>query len=467
MDFLLILSKSEEQFLSVSSTLHNHYDLSYLEAGDPVDTIIHGGEPVAILYFSSFDSQHETHLKTLRQTYPQLPLFYIHDSLIRISKRNILEPLVDVFLPDTPPSSLFLEILQKQIERSQTLGRSSITPLVEDLNRNQDASPVMQKIMKMAKKVAPTDATILITGESGTGKEVLSRWIHANSTRKQRPFVAINCGALTETLLESELFGYKKGAFTGAERDEQGLFEAAHHGTLFLDEVGEMPLSLQVRLLRVLQERRIRRVGDVEDIPVDVRIIGATNKDLKELVKKEMFREDLFYRFHVVPIHLPPLRERRETLPKLIEEFFFRLAREYKKSVSKISPAAINILMNYAYPGNIRELQNVLEYAVIMCESNTIQPQDLPADMRFDTPMNLLPGPSISEVSSLETMHEFLSYRYKIDAPTLEKVERILILERMQMYRENQKQVATSLGISRTSLWRKLKEYKPENNQDS
>ena len=466
MDFLLILSESEEQFLSTCPELQHHYDLSFLEAGDPADTLIHGGEPEAVLYFASFNSQHEGHLRKLRQTYPGLPLFYIHDSPNRISKRSTLEPLVDAFLPDIPPPSLFLGIIQKQVETFQSKPQISTTPPSHSFDRNQSASPVMQKIMKMAEKVAPTDATILITGESGTGKEVLSRWIHENSHRKQRPFVAVNCGALTETLLESELFGYKKGAFTGANKDEQVLFEAAHHGTLFLDEIGEMPLSLQVRLLRVLQERRVRRVGDVEDIPVDVRIIGATNKNLKDLVKKELFREDLFYRFHVVPIHLPPLRERRETLPQLIEDFFFRLTRQYKKSVSKISPAAINILMNYAYPGNIRELQNVLEYAIIMCESNTIQPQDLPADMRFDTPMNLLPGPSLAEVSSLETLHEFLSYRFSLKTPSIEEMERILIMERMDMFRENQKQVATSLGISRTSLWRKLKEFKPENSKD-
>jgi two-component system, NtrC family, response regulator PilR len=235
----------------------------------------------------------------------------------------------------------------------------------------------MQKIYTTIKKVADTPANILILGESGTGKELVARAIHDNSSRAKMPVVVINCGGIPENLLESELFGYMKGSFTGAYSDKQGLFEMARGGTIFLDEIGELPPVLQVKLLRVVQEKTFRRIGGAEDIKVDVRIISATNRNLREKVKKGEFREDLYFRLNVIPIHVPPLRERKEDIPLLTKHFIEKYAREFNKEIRTISSYAMELLMNYAFPGNIRELENIIERGVAMETSNIILPENL------------------------------------------------------------------------------------------
>ena len=235
----------------------------------------------------------------------------------------------------------------------------------------------MIKIFATIKKVSDTLANILILGESGTGKELVARAIHENSSRLKKPFVAINSGGIPENLLESELFGYMKGSFTGAYADKAGFFEMARGGTIFLDEIGELSLSLQVKLLRVVQERTFRRIGGSEDIKVDVRIISATNQNLKEKVRKGEFREDLYYRLNVIPIHLPPLRERKEDIPLLINHFISKYAQMFGKEIRDISSYAMELLTNYAFPGNIRELENIIERSVAMESSNIILPESL------------------------------------------------------------------------------------------
>jgi len=235
----------------------------------------------------------------------------------------------------------------------------------------------MQKIFATIKKVADTPANILILGESGTGKELVARAIHANSSRSQKPFMPINSGGIPETLLESELFGYMKGSFTGAYADRAGLFEMAKGGTIFLDEIGELPPVLQVKVLRVVQEKTFRRIGGAEDIKVDVRIISATNKNLLESVKKGDFREDLYFRLNVIPINMPPLRERKEDIPLLTNHFIEKYAREFGKEVRTISVYAMELLMDYTFPGNIRELENIIERGVAMETSNIILPENL------------------------------------------------------------------------------------------
>ncbi len=461
MDFLLLLAESESRIQALLDNLQKNFQTALLELGDPVNTIVGVGQPSAILYFSSFCPVSVENCMSLRRNYPGIPLIYLHDLDGRVKDRNKIEPIVDAFLSDLPPPSLMLDIIRTQIDKAQNPSQMAQPPTAVPDTIESNMAPAMQKVMKIAAKVAPTDATILIMGESGTGKEVTAKWIHNNSRRKNKPFVAINCGAITETILESELFGHKRGSFTGAEADKTGLFEAAHQGTLFLDEIGEMPLNLQVKLLRVLQEKRIRRVGDVEDIAVNVRIIAATNKDLKKQVEKRRFREDLYYRFNVVPLQLPPLRNRRESLPHLIEKFLYNFSQEHRKIIQGFAPATTNTLMNYEYPGNIRELQNIIEYSVIMCESNIIQPQDLPTEIQAGGPMNLLPAPVHGDhLNGVETLDEFIRLKYSILEPSITDVEKVMIKERMSRFCENQKQVADSLGISRTSLWRKLKEYK-------
>jgi two-component system response regulator PilR (NtrC family) len=235
----------------------------------------------------------------------------------------------------------------------------------------------MLKIFTTIKKVSDTLANILILGESGTGKELVASAIHENSSRSKKPFVAINSGGIPENLLESELFGYMKGSFTGAYADKAGFFEMARGGTIFLDEIGELSPSLQVKLLRVVQERTFRRIGGSEDIKVDVRIISATNQNLKEKVRKGEFREDLYYRLNVIPIHLPPLRERKEDIPLFINHFISKYAQMFGKEIRDISSYAMELLTNYAFPGNIRELENIIERSVAMESSNIILPESL------------------------------------------------------------------------------------------
>jgi two-component system, NtrC family, response regulator PilR len=235
----------------------------------------------------------------------------------------------------------------------------------------------MVKLYATIKKVADTPANVLILGESGTGKELVARAIHENSSRRQMPFVVINCGGIPENLLESELFGYIKGSFTGAYADKAGLFEVAHGGSLFLDEIGELPPLLQVKLLRAVQEKTFRRIGDSEDIRVDVRIISATNKNLADNVQAGLFREDLYYRLNVIPFHLPPLRERKEDIPVLAKHFIEKYSREFGKEIKTISAYALELLMQYPFPGNIRELENIIERSVALETSNIILPENL------------------------------------------------------------------------------------------
>jgi two-component system response regulator HydG len=246
-------------------------------------------------------------------------------------------------------------------------------------------APNLQHIFRLIEKVAPSDSNVLINGESGTGKELVARSIHFNSARKDQPFVTLNCSAVTETLFESELFGHERGAFTGAVQRKRGLFEEAHHGTIFLDEIGEVPMSVQPKLLRVLQESEVRRVGGNETLTVDVRIIAATNKDLAQEVAAGRFREDLYYRLNVITIPLPPLRERKQDIPLLVQHFLEKYAARGSGEIKSISTEALQVLENYAWPGNIRELENVIERAIVLEEGGVIDPRDLPANLLENT----------------------------------------------------------------------------------
>jgi len=306
-------------------------------------------------------------------------------------------------------------------------------------------SPSMRKVLRVAMKIAPTSSTVLLGGESGTGKEFFARIIHRHSQCAGGSFVAVNCGAVPDTLFESELFGHKKGAFTGADRDKPGLVEEANGGTLFLDEVGELSLPAQVKLLRFLQEKMFRSVGDTALRAVDVRIIAATNKDLRKLVELGKFREDLFFRLNVFHISLPPLRERKETIPNLASLFVHRFNQLFDKSVSRFSKAAESLLEAYNYPGNIRELENIIEHAVVMAEGSEVTERDLPEFM-FRNRL-LLAGPE---------------ERRAVDGnrvATLAEVEREHIKFVLGLTNSNYTEAAKKLGISRSTLWRKIKEY--------
>lgn len=296
----------------------------------------------------------------------------------------------------------------------------------------------MQKIFATIKKVADTPANILILGESGTGKELVARAIHENSNRSKMPFRAINSGGIPENLLESELFGYMKGSFTGAYADRPGLFEMAKGGTIFLDEIGELPPVLQVKLLRVVQEKSFRRIGGADDIKVDVRIISATNQNLEEKVKKGEFREDLFFRLNVIPIYMPPLRERKEDIPLITNHFIEKYAREFGKEIRTISSYAMELLMNYSFPGNIRELENIIERGVAMESSNIILPENL-----------------VLEASVPGGIHN-----YHVEIPDkglplnneLEKIEKMIIEKALEKTKGSKTKAAQLLGLTFDSL---------------
>jgi two-component system response regulator HydG len=296
------------------------------------------------------------------------------------------------------------------------------------------------EVLKLAEQVAPTDSTVLISGESGTGKEVIARYIHQNSSRADGPCLSINCGALPENLLESELFGHVKGSFTGAVRDKQGLFAAARGGSFFLDEVGEMPPSLQIKLLRVLQEREAIPVGATEPISVDVRIIAATNRELEEEIRRGAFRSDLFYRLNVIPIELPPLRERRDDIVLLIDYFLQRLATERSAAPKALSSEALDAVMVYDWPGNVRELENALEHAAVLSSGDTIEPEHLPERIT-------------------RRRKEPLVADRVLENPTLDAIERAYIMWVLQAEGGNKTRAAESLGIDPSTLYRKLSRY--------
>jgi len=303
-------------------------------------------------------------------------------------------------------------------------------------------SEVMQTVLEKMSAACGNRATVLITGESGTGKELVARGIHYNTFKDDAPFVPVNCGALPKDLIESELFGYKKGAFTGATGDSEGLFRAADGGTIFLDEIMEMSPELQVKLMRVLQERKIRHLGDTREISVNVRVIAATNKPIQESLEAGSIRKDLYYRLSVITIHLPPLRDRVEDLPLLIEHFLKKHHAEYNSSVKSVEPSAIEVLSKYPWPGNVRELENLVEMLLAYAKSPVIRVTDLPE--------------RITEVATLRKM----SGIGDDDVFTLKEAERKLIINALAKSKGNKSHAAQMLGISRKSLYKKIVDYR-------
>ena len=298
-------------------------------------------------------------------------------------------------------------------------------------------SKAMLEVFGLIDKVAPLDCNVLILGESGTGKEMVARALHQRSNRRDQAFVCFNCGGFTEELITNELFGHEKGAFTGATETKIGLLEAAHKGTIFLDEISEMPLSMQVKLLRFVEERSLLRVGGVKPLPVDVRLIAASNQELNDLVTENTFREDLYYRLNVVRIVLPPLRTRPEDIPLLIRHFLAKYNRAFGKEVKRMSAESLEILSHYPFPGNVRELENIIERAVALADESELTARDLPSDLR-----ELL-------ISSLDRQTWL----------TLEEMEKQYIREVLIKTNYRKNQAAEILGLPRTSLWRKMKRY--------
>ncbi|MFO7825469.1 MAG: sigma-54 dependent transcriptional regulator [Cyclobacterium sp.] len=325
--------------------------------------------------------------------------------------------------------------LENKALKEQLFSESSFSGII-------GSSPAMQEVINTVKIAAPTDATILISGESGTGKELFAKALHKNSSRKQNRLVSVNCAALNETLLESELFGHEKGAFTGAEKRRDGLFLAADKGTIFLDEIGEIPLSMQVKLLRTIQEREIQRVGSDKTIHIDVRIIVATNRRLEEEVKKGHFREDLFYRLNVINITVPPLRDRTDDVPLLAQRFLNKYTDENNKLIKGFTPMAMDALTKYSWPGNVRELENVIERAIILCMGQYISEKDLPPNI-------------LKDYEPEDSIQSQLSQGSK----SLEDIEKIALIETLKQTKGNKTEAAKILNITRTTLRNKLKKH--------
>ncbi len=424
---------------------------------------------------TQFESVHQnTDLFNLIEKEPSINIVFLSIHDINIDNLDIItyiqekSPHIQVFILTTPKkikqaescvqrgahSYFLLPIETKTLE--QECYKRSNQILVQQEHRLWEEqwihdllgkTPVMDKILSVIEKVAPTDSSILIQGESGTGKEFIAQLIHRQSKRNKKPFITINCGSIPENLIESELFGVKKGAFTGALNDKKGLFEEADNGTLFLDEIGEIPKHLQVKLLRFLQNKEIRRLGETEIKTLNVRIIAATNVNLKEAVKKNEFREDLFYRLNIFNFDLPPLRERKINLPHLILFFVKKHQNKNPLLIQGLSKEVESILTEYNYPGNVRELENIIEHAIILCDGTHILKKHLPED--------LIQGLSLPQLPSNLNSIEINNKQHFI---TLQELERKYIHNVLKTY-PNQTKAAKILGISRPTLWRKIKSY--------
>lgn len=352
-----------------------------------------------------------------------------------------------------------LMVFVTDISREISCSTTSVTPLIvkekEALQRIVGRDEKIRELYRMIEMAADSMANVNISGESGTGKELVANAIHLLSDRKNKPFITVNCSALTETLLESELFGHVKGSFTGAYKDKTGKFEAAGGGTVFLDEIGEISQMIQVKLLRVIQEKIIERVGDNKTVKVDMRIITATNKNLRDLVNKGLFREDLFYRLNVFPIYTPTLRERMNDIPALIEHFISKFNNQTGKIIKGLTEEAYRIVMDYNWPGNVRELENSIEYAFVVCNKKLIDVFDLPQDIRqvpykkeYNKSVNSnIPVHHISENTAINKQITFRII-------TKEKLENILMANQF-----NRKQTAKDLGVSTVALWKKMKKF--------
>jgi len=349
-----------------------------------------------------------------------------------------------------------LAIVRDALEKREVARKENPLPLQQGDDDRYFGTMVgrskeMQKVYALIRKVADTPANALILGESGTGKELVARAIHDNSARKGKPFVAINCGGIPENLLESELFGYMKGSFTGAFADHAGLFEVARGGTIFLDEIAELPVVLQVKLLRVVQEKTVRRIGGSEDIKVDVRIVSATNQDLQEKVKQGEFREDLYFRLNVIPIHIPPLRKRREDIPLLAQYFIEKYAKEFGKEVKRISTYALELLMRYPFPGNIRELENIIERSVALESSSIFLPENL-----------IIAEEGNGAVPANGPAGDFPETGVDLNGE-LERFEREIIRKALEKAKGSKTKAASLLGVSFPSLRHRLEKLEMEN----
>ena len=384
-------------------------------------------------------------LEAARQRHPAVPIVLLTahgtvGSAVEALKQGAFDYLTKPFDPEEVQQVVDKAVRTHALQKAEASFHPDDDP--DDLLLGDSAA--LQEVKRVTDRVAPTPATVLITGESGTGKELVARRLHLKSERREAPFVKINCAAIPEGLLESELFGHEKGAFTGAASRKPGRFELADHGTLFLDEIGEMPLASQPKLLSAIQEGLFYRVGGTRTVSVDVRLVAATNRDLREEVRAGRFREDLFYRLNVVPVLLPPLRERREDIPALVDCFARRFGQRFARPGARFGPAAVAALSAHDWPGNIRELENAVERALLLSERSELEVEDLPPEYR-------------REVAPGQIARHGVPLKERIRSAT-RQLEREAIVEALELTRGNVTQAARRLGLSRRGLQLKMRE---------
>ncbi|TVQ23443.1 MAG: sigma-54-dependent Fis family transcriptional regulator [Spirochaetaceae bacterium] len=381
-------------------------------------------------------------LREVVQSYPTLPIIILTGhGTIESAVQAMRDGAYDFLTKPVNLDRLSLLVKRALSTRELSLQHRALQQELEEKRQFSNIvgkSAEMNRIFDVVRQVAPTKASVLITGESGVGKELIADALHQLSNRKERPFIKVHCAALSQSLLESELFGHEKGAFTGAVSRKRGRFELSHSGSIFLDEIGEIDQSVQIKILRVLQEKTFERVGGEETLEIDTRIISATNRDLKAEIESGRFREDLFYRLNVVNIHIPPLRERKEDIPLLVAAFIKEFAAENGKQVEGIDSKARSILYNYRWPGNVRELRNCIESAVVMAKGNVVTADDLPPSVAADTESNYV--------------------RIELGA-TMADAEREIIRANLAAQNGNKSRTAEILGIGRKTLHRKIAEY--------
>jgi two-component system NtrC family response regulator len=452
MDTILVVD-DEVNYLTVMETLLGEANYEVLTAASAVEAVQIAGSADLDLVLTDMKMPKMSGIELLdelQRLYPDLPVIIMTaygtvEKAVTAMKKGAYDYILKPFKNEE-----ILVTIAKALEHRHLLLKNRM--LTEEIDKKYGFPNIvgesrgMQEILGLVKRVAQSRATVLITGESGTGKELIARAIHQCSTRAAKSFISVNCGALTETLLESELFGHERGAFTSAVAMRKGRFELADGGTLFMDEVAEMSQALQVKLLRILQEMEFERVGGTRTIKVDVRVVAASNRDLKEEVEAGRFREDLFYRLNVVHLQLPPLRQRPEDIPRLATHFISKYVRENLRDKTRITPEALKVLVQYGWPGNVRELENVMERAVILCSNNVITPQDLPAEL----------APKASE-SRLEIDHFIPLHTPLPDA--LDSIEEQMIRRALEKSGQVQVRAAELLGITKSLFQYKLKKY--------
>lgn len=435
-------------------SLRRVMEFSLVEAGYTVRAAASGEEGVAAFEQNAFDAvitditmpgmSGLDVLKTIRQADPGLPVIIITaygtiESAVEAIRQGAVDYITKPFNRDEMRLALERALKMRRLERENVGLRAEVAERYR-FSGIIGTSQKMKDMLELAGRVAASDASVIITGESGTGKELLAKGIHFNSGRAEGPFIAVNCAAIPDTLIESELFGHVKGAFTGAIRDKEGKFELADGGTIFLDEIGELRVELQAKLLRVIQERQVDRVGGGLPIPIDVRIIASTNKDLERAVREGAFREDLFYRISVIVLRLPPLRDRRDDIPLLAEYFLRKFVRS---GDATIDAAAMAALMTYGWPGNVRELENVMERATVLRRGDTIMIADLPEQV--------LKSGSLGLESIILNLPE--------DGLSLEDLEKQLIIKALEKQKGNQTRAAEYLRITRPTLIYRMEKY--------